>query len=219
MDRVRICSVVAALFAAPLFAQKPAAEDLFRDTERKSGGTVFFRGSVAWFPDDRSNEVFTDTLASAGKNDDNTGWAVGAGVDLDLSQKLVYGDLLGEVFVEYAEFSTKRVLQTTNALLGGSKTSRVTINQLSVVVAPKLRWECGPVRPWVIPVGPAFLVNSPPSDDTTVLDIGLHFGVGLECLILKPFSIGVDARYTVGFGRSDTDTDYLSLGGYVGIDF
>lgn len=191
----------------------------WKDTERKSGGTVFFRGAFTWFPQDRGKEVFTDTLGGTGQNDDNTGFGLGAGLDLDLGHELLFGNLLGEVFVEYARHSRKEVTQATSALLGGTNTSKVTVAELAVVIAPKVVWDFGRVRPWLIPVGVGFLVNSPPSNDTTYLDFGVHFGLGLEVTVLEPFSLGIDVRYTQGFGDSDTQTDYLSAGGYVGLSF
>ena len=195
----------------------PAA--MFKNTERKSGGSVFFRGGWAHFTGDRGGEVFTDTLGTSRLNDGRNGFSLGAGLDLDLGHDFLGGHLMGEILLEYSELSQKRVTQTTSALLGGTARSPVTVAQFSAVVAPKVRWDLGTVRPWLIPVGPAFLVNSPPSNDSTYLDIGLHFGAGVDVVVFEPFVLGLDLRYTTGFGQSGTDTDYLAAGVYLAIDF
>ena len=106
--------------------------------------------------------------------------------------------------------------------LGGTATSDVAVTGLNVTVAPKARFDDlgnGRFRPFVIPIGLAFLVNSPPSNDTTYLDLGLHFGGGLDVLIVDRVSIGWDARYTYGFEQSNTHTRYWSTGGYVALNF
>jgi len=73
--------------------------------------------------------------------------------------------LLGEIFVEYSRFSKEQVLQTTSALLGGTDTSDVHLTELNVTLAPMFRYDGWKVvRPFFIPVGLAFLVNSPPSN-------------------------------------------------------
>jgi hypothetical protein len=68
-------------------------------------------------------------------------------------------------------------------------------------------------------VGLAFLVNSPPSNDTTYLDVGLHFAGGLDFVLIDEISLGVDVRYTYAFDQSNTGNSYLSVGGYAGINF
>lgn len=192
----------------------------FKNTERSGGGKVIFRGAWTYLGEgDRGNEVFTDVNGSVRQNDDHSGWGVGAGLDLDMGHELLLGNLLGEIFVEYAQHSRKEVIQTTSALLGGNSQSHVSVTQLSVIVAPKIAWNFPRFRPWLIPIGVGFLVNSPPSDDSTYLDLGLHFGAGVEVVVFEPFSLGIDVRYTEGFGQSSTPTDYVSVGGYLGISF
>lgn len=149
--------------------------------------------------------------------------AIAAGLDIPLT-KLFGNTLLGEVMVEYAKFSDKKVLQTTSGLLyldgvAPAKTSEVTVSELNVVVAPKYRFELGKVRPWIIPIGLAFMVNSPPSDDTTYLDIGYHAGVGVEYMLTDLLSLGVDYRGTFAAQHPNTDATYSSYGAYVGINF
>ncbi len=100
--------------------------------------------------------------------------------------------LLGEIFVEYSRFSKKVVLQTTSALLGAHPhTSDVHVTELNVTIAPMFRYDGWKVvRPFFIPVGVAFLVNSPPSNDTTYLDIGLHFAGGFDFVLMDEISCG-----------------------------
>ncbi|MBI5182836.1 MAG: hypothetical protein HY999_00520 [Nitrospinae bacterium] len=189
------------------------------------GGQVFYKYGGATLRDDRGGEVFTDTLnmTRAGKNDDNTGFAVAAGLDIPLI-KLFGNTLLGEVMLEYAKFSDKEVLTTTSGLLyldgvGKPNVEEVAVSELIVVVAPKYRFELGKVRPWIIPIGLAFMVNSPPSNDTTYLDIGYHAGVGVEYMIIDLISIGVDYRGTFAAKHTGIDATYSSYGVYVGINF
>ncbi|MCP4243844.1 MAG: hypothetical protein QF890_16855 [Myxococcota bacterium] len=83
------------------------------------------------------------------------------------------------------------------------------MSALTVTIAPKARLDglgSGRFRPFVIPIGLSFLVKSPPSNDTTYLDVGLHFGGGLDILIIDRVSVGVDVRYTHGFDTSHTPT-------------
>ena len=53
-------------------------------------------------------------------------WSLGAGLDLSFSHQLLKAELKGQIFVEYARFSKRRVQQTTSALLGGTTQTRVT---------------------------------------------------------------------------------------------
>lgn len=189
------------------------------------GGQVFYRFGSASLRDDRGGEVFTDTLGLGGENNDKGSYAIGAGLDIPLSP-LFGNTLLGEVMVEYAKFSDKEVLQTTDVITDGlgatpapAATSKVVVSSLAVVVAPKYRLELGSLRPWIIPLGLAFLVNSPPSNDTTYLDFGPHFGAGVEYRLIDLVSIGIDYRLTLGSGQSRTKNDYSTFGGYVGINF
>ena len=185
------------------------------------GGQVFFRYASPDLKDSRGNQVFTDTLGAAGLNSDDGQWAISAGLDLPITTEVGPGTLLGQVMVEYAKFSDKRVRQTTSALLGGTANSKVAVSELMVLIAPKYRFEAmgGKLRPWIIPVGLAFLVNSPPSDDSNYLDIGYHIGAGVEYRLSKLLSVGVDYRRTVAKGEPDIKASYSSLGAYLGFNF
>jgi hypothetical protein len=198
----------------------------------ETGNMVFFRGGWTWARRDRSNEVFTDVFGLTGENNGDDGWYAGAGLDLVLS-KDVWGMLpgtwvMGEIGVEFKRFDSKRVAQavpSTCATAGvpGCPVNlheRVEITMLTVDVSPKIKLlESSNLRPWIIPVGLDFNVISPPSNDTTYLDLGLQFGVGVDYRLWQAFHLGVDARYHVGFKQTNVTTDFGTLGAYVGIAF
>ncbi|MBI5903869.1 MAG: outer membrane beta-barrel protein [Deltaproteobacteria bacterium] len=193
------------------------------------GGQVFYRYGIANLKDDRGGEVFTDTLnyLKEGSNNGTRGWNVSAGLDLPLLKDIGPGTLLGEIMVDYASFSKKKVTQATSTLLqlDGTtvvhSTNEVAVSELAVVVAPKYRIDLydGKLRPWIIPAGLVFLVNSPPSNDTTYLDIGYQFGAGIEYRILEPLSIGLDYRYTIASGEPNMKATYSTIALYMGINF
>lgn len=180
---------------------------------------VFFRFAYARLNDSRGGEVFADAGGASTLNDNEGGGSIGAGLDLSLMQ-VGENTVLGEIFLNYSRFSDKRVTTATSALLGSPASAKVSVSELNVTVAPKLRIDSlGPIRPWVIPVGLAFLVNSPPSNNSSYLDVGLHFGLGAEYVLMDQIAIGADFRYTHGLEHSDTHTRYFSTGGYLGINF
>lgn len=180
---------------------------------------VFFRFAYARLNDSRGGEVFADAGGASTLNDNEGGGSIGAGLDLSLMQ-VGENTLLGEIFLNYSRFSDKRVTTATSALLGSPASAKVSVSELNVTVAPKLRIDSlGAIRPWVIPVGLAFLVNSPPSNNSSYLDVGLHFGLGAEYVLMDQIAIGADFRYTHGLEHSDTHTRYFSTGGYLGINF
>lgn len=204
------------LFAALLVAV--FATESFAET----GGQVFFRYGLSNLKQDRGNQVFTDTNGTAGINDDSSGWNISAGLDTALIRKLGPGSVIGEIMLDYARFSKKQVRQTTSALLAGTNNSEVTVSEFMAVVAPKYRFDGiagGKIRPWIIPIGLAFMVNSPPSNDTNYLDIGYHLGAGVEYMVLDELSIGVDYRYTISSGEPNLKSTFGTLDLYVGINF
>ena len=196
------------------------------------GNMVFFRGGGAWLANDRSNEVFTDVFGIAGSNNGTAGWYVGGGLDLVIS-KDVWGMMsetwvLGEIGVEFKRFNSKKVAQavpTTCAFAGvpscsANLNTKVQLTMLTVDIAPKIKFfEKSDFRPWIIPAGLDFHVISPPSNDTTVLDIGVQFAAGAEYRIWKAFHIGVDGRYHLTANETDTINNFGTVGGYVGIGF
>lgn len=203
------------LLASPVLAQEKKP-----DKNHK----VFFRGAYSTLTSSRANEVFTDTAGANGTfNGKKGGFSVMGGIDLgmmDPGTLLGIASIQGEVSVEYSRFSNQLVRQTTSALLGGTVNSRVNVTELNVGIAPKIRFDSlGRFKPFVTPIGLAFLVVSPPSNDSTYLDIGLNFGAGLDIMLLNWLSVGVDARYTYGFGTNHTPDSYFSTGGGIGIHF
>ncbi len=204
---------------------------------QETGNMVSFRGGGAWLANDRSEEVFTDTFGLSKKNDGDNGWYVGAGLDMVMT-KDIWGMLpgtwaLGEIGVEFKRFSSKKVTQTvpsTAAVAGvpagnGScctveTAKKVQITMLTVSVAPKIMFmEGSRFRPWIIPVGLDFHVISPPSNDSTYLDIGAQFAVGAQYRLWKAFHLGVDGRFHLATNQTDTTNNFGTVGGYVGIAF
>ena len=198
----------------------------------ETGNMVFFRGGGAFAGSDRSGEVFTDVFGAGGtRNGGDTGYYVGAGLDLVLSKNL-WGMMgatwaLGEIGVEFKRFNSKNVtvaVPTTCAAASisacSAQTGEVQITMLTVSVSPKIMFmEGSRFRPWIIPVGLDFHVISPPSNDTTVLDIGAQFAVGAQYRIWKAFHLGVDGRYHLATNQTDTTNNFGTVGAYVGIAF
>lgn len=184
---------------------------------------VFFRGGYAMLKDHRGGEVFTDTAGASGINNGDSGLALSAGIDLALTEQnqiFGFGTLLGEVFMEYGRYSHKSVRQTTSALLAGTNNSEVSVSSMNATIAPKLRIDSlGLVRPFLIPAGMTWLVNSPPSNDTTYLDFGVPFAAGIDLKLMDQLSVGMDVRYTLAFNHTNTKNSYYSMGAYAGVNF
>ncbi len=80
--------------------------------------------------------------------------------------------------------------------------------------------DLGKWRPWIIPVGLEWQVISPPSNDSTYLDIGMHFGTGIEYRIIDQISIGIDLRYHWSSKSTNAGAvSFLTTGGYIGFNF
>lgn len=186
-------------------------------------GQVFYRYGFSSLNTDRGGQIFTDTLGTTGRNDDKSGHGLGAGLDLSLMQCPLFpsNSVAGEIFVDYNRFSKKGVVNAIGHVGSVPPSNAViSVSELAVVVAPKYRiGGLGKLRPWIIPVGLAFLVNSPPSNTTSYLDVGYQIGAGAEYELVKQLSIGVDYRYTVGSGDPGLKVKYGSLGTYLGINF
>lgn len=188
------------------------------------GNQVFFRYGFSSLTRSRADQTFTDVrdAYSVGENSGKSGSGLGAGLDLKLMNCPLREEnaLLGEIFVDYNKFSQKKVRNAIGTVSGlPPYESKVTVSELSVVVAPKYQFGFGKFRPWIIPAGMAFLVNSPPSNNTSYLDIGYHGGVGLDFMVLKQLSLGLDYRYTTGRGDPGWAAQYSSFGLYAGVNF
>lgn len=189
----------------------------------ENGNQVFYRFGRSKLESSRGGQVFTDTNGANGtRNDGDSGTSLGAGLDLAMIRNLGPGSLLGQIAVTYTKYSDKLVRQTTSALLGGTATSNVAISTLEVAISPKYRFESvleGKLRPWIIPVGLAFLVNSPPSNDSTYLDLGLQMAAGAEYKIIDELSLGVDFRHTFAHKDVNFNGSYSAWDLYAGINF
>ncbi len=199
------------------------------------GGQVFFRGGYARLTEgSRGGELLTDTAGNLGagpRNDDKAGLNLGFGLDIPLfKDPWLKNTVLGEVLIDYAQFSREQVRQALSTTVTAAITNppaptdvrtKLSVTQLVIVAAPKYRAEFGRIRPWIIPVGMLFAVNSPPSNDVTVLQPGIHFGAGVEYRLMGPISVGVDGRYNLEFNTISNvkSGDFFTVGGYLGFNF
>jgi hypothetical protein len=187
------------------------------------GNQVSFRGGWAGLTSNRANELFTDVGGTTGVNNSSSGYYVGGALDLLLSHD-VWGMVqhtwaLGEIGVEFKRWNSQTVTNST-LLVGNPTPAKVQLTMLTVDIAPKIKfWEGERLRPWIIPVGLDFHVISPPSNQTTVLDIGVQFGAGADYRLYKAFVVGVDGRFHLASGATNTTNNFGTVGGYVGISF
>lgn len=108
------------------------------------------------------------------------------------------------------------------ALLNANGAARnVTVSQFTLSASPKIKFMKGSsFRPWIIPVGFAMNVISPPSESITVLEPSLMFGAGADYKLWKNIYLGADARYQYAIGKLDqVKTDGFTVGGYLGLGF
>jgi hypothetical protein len=192
-----------------------------------TGNRVFFRGGYAETSSNRGGELFTDGHGAAGLNNSTGGYYVGAGEDIMLSKDF-WGmmksiALVGEIGVEFKRFDSQTVANSDTRTVTGVSNgglSKVQVTMLTVDIAPKVKFMQGTdFQPWIIPVGLDFHVISPPSNQTTYLDIGAQFGAGAEYRIWKELWLGVDARYHLTANQTNTVNNYGTVGAYVGIGF
>ena len=199
------------------------------------GNMVYFRGGYARNDDDRFGDILTDTTGIAGQsNGAQDGWYVGAGLDLVLTNDL-FGledsiEVLGEIMFEYKQFdradldvaALPTVLNTVvTGVHPNPGSSSVTVNQFTLTASPKVKFMKGSkFRPWIIPVGLAIHVISPPSDGVTVLVPGMHFAAGMDYNVWHNIFIGADVRYNLTFGDLDgVNVSGMTTGAYVGFGF
>lgn len=225
------CAAVALTVAMGAWSTARAEESAPCTTcEKETRGEVIFRGAYSLLSKDRGGQVFTDSASGLGagpSNDGKDGFGVAAALNLDMwkgeDMAWMPGDatIVGEIFVEYSKFSNESVVQTASALLGNPTLHVVNVTELAVAVSPKVKFNSScDLQPFIIPIGLAFLVNSPPTDNATYLDLGLVFAGGIDYKIHRLVSVGMDVRYTWSLGEAEmTDNSYLSAGGYVGVNF
>jgi len=192
-----------------------------------TGNRVFFRGGYPGLNSSRGGELFTDGHNTAGRNDATGGYYVGAGTDLMLTRDL-WGmmkgiGIVGEIGLEYKRFNSRTVANSDTTTVTGVSNgglAKVPLTMLTIDVAPKVKFmQGGDFQPWIIPIGLDFHVISPPSNQTTVLDIGVQFGAGAEYRIWKELWLGVDARYHVASNQTSTVNNYGTVGAFIGIGF
>lgn len=211
-----------------------------KESKRSKDNMVFFRGGFAHMNRGR-NDLLTggQTVLNSGTTD-KSGYDLGAGFDFSLNDNL-FGlmdntEVLAELMFEYKNYD-KRSAQATvlgsNALcattfLAGSNTNatgadcgKVTVSQFTLSAAPKVKFMKGSaLRPWVIPVGLAMHVISPPSNGVTVFNPGAMFALGADYKIWKDIYVGADARYHWTANNADgVNTDGYTAGGYLGLGF
>ncbi len=191
----------------------------------EAGNMVFYRGGFAGLSSNRGNEVFTDVNGANGiRNDSNEGWYVGAGLDFLLS-KDTWGAMdktwaVGEIGVQFNRFASQYVRNNTSALLGGRDNGKTQLTMVTIDVSPKIKFREGSAfRPWIIPIGLDIHVISPPSNATQYLDVGVQFGAGAEYQVWKAFKVGLDARFHLAAGMTNTTNNYFTVGPYVGVSF
>jgi hypothetical protein len=135
---------------------------------------------------------------------------------------------LGEIGVEFKRWDSKVVTVavpstcslTVPPVCPGVQSGKVQLTMLTVSVAPKIKFlEGSRFRPWIIPIGLDFHVISPPSNDTTVLDIGGQVGAGFEYHLFRAFHVGVDGRFHLATGQTDTTNNFGTVGAYVALSF
>lgn len=200
--------------------------------QEEKGNVVFFRGGWVGLSSDRGGEVFTDVFGFGGtRNDSNTGYYVGAGLDLLLSKDF-WGMMkgvwaVGEIGVEFKRFNSQTVTEAVPSTCAAAtiatcsvRTNVVQVTMLTVDVAPKIKFmEGSRLRPWIIPVGLDFHVISPPSNASNYLDIGIQFGAGAEYQIWKELKLGLDGRFHLASNQTNTVNNFGTVGAYVGIGF
>lgn len=198
------------------------------ESAKLSGGQVFFKGGYVRMNNPRSNSLLT----AQGDPNDKEGWQVGGGVDLPVLT-IFNSTLLGEVYVEYIQ--TQKTRGDSDAMVEGPTAPdkklaerRGLENILTVGIAPKIRFDdlgsirpwLASYRPWIIPAGLTFNVNTPVNKAITNISVGGVSGLGVERLFWNNrVSLGVDFRYYWGPDIPDENLRHFTTGGYVGINF
>lgn len=222
--------------------QKETVREIVREVARETSSEaekegsklnmVFFRGGFAHSSQHRNGLVFQSDVVPAGAQDrpDKNAWYFGAGFDWNLTRN-AWGlvpktAVLAELMLEYKQFGShvqgNALANMPTQLVGGATNPHsVTVSQLSIYAAPKIKFMEGyRFRPWIIPAGFGMHIISPPGESASFFIPGVVFGGGAEYRIWKDFYAGVDARYHVTGGKKDgIDVDGLTAGGYLGIGF
>jgi hypothetical protein len=173
------------------------------------GGQVSFRGGYTHLDKAEQAPLFS------GSGTGQDGWMVGGALDVPLMKEPFFNNtLLGQISMDFSGINGR-----TTRLLGAGDAGRQSLYKIAV--SPKYRIDTlGDIRPWIIPIGLSFLVNSPPSESTAYLTVGGTTGVGIEYVLAKRFSLGVAFSYNFyASSLNRANTNHLSVGPYVGINF
>ncbi len=216
---------------------KLESAEAVRSTAADNGNMVFFRGGYARNDSNRYGDILTDTAGAAGQsNGSHDAWYFGAGFDFALSDD-AFGfhdgtEILAELMFEYKEFDRQNQVANPLQTVVGTVTNAthdltigagsVTVSQFTLAASPKVKFMKGSkFRPWIVPVGFAMHVISPPSDGVTVLEPSMHFALGADYNVWRSIYVGADFRYnlTIGENLDGTSVGGLTTGGYVGIGF
>jgi len=200
---------------------------------------IFFRGGYAQATHARNDEVFLNNplLNAVEARNSGQGWYIGAGFDHRLTDD-IWGlwdgaAIDGEVMFSYMNFGTSYSAFVGNYTQGAIQVKN-QVAQFVLTASPKIKFnQFGDLRPWIIPVGLAINVVSPPSSGVTYVNPGVMLGTGVEYRIWESIWAGLDFRYQ--FTGDDinyagktanglkplkgTSTDGLMVGGYLGFGF
>jgi hypothetical protein len=177
-------------------------------TNQLWGGQVSFRGGYTHLDKSEDGAIFS------GSGTGRDGWMVGGALDIPLMREPFFNNtLLGQISMDFSGINGK----TSSPL--GLNTGNQSLYKIAV--SPKYRIDTlGNIRPWIIPIGLSFLVNSPPSDSAAYLTVGGTTGAGVEYVIADRFSLGLALSYNFySKAQNRANSNHLSVGPYVGINF
>ena len=185
------------------------------------------------FTDTHNVDGFANLLGFPSQNAED-GWYVGGAIEHSLTDDL-WGlfpgaEALGEISLEYKNFggaddavlvvpSAECSLLTNAQSFGALEpdgscliTGDQVQSMFTVSASPKIKFMQGSkLRPWIIPAGLDFHVISPPSDGATYLDVGVQFGAGVEYEIIPGLKFGIDGRYHLVAGISNTENNTVEV--------
>ncbi len=179
------------------------------------GGQVSFRTGYTNMDSAARSATFT------GGNTERGGFMAGGALDVPLMKDpWMNNTLLGQISVDFSGLDGS----TTFAVTGAKGRQSL----LKIAISPKYRFdnlgEYRPwlrnVRPWIIPIGIAFLLNTPPSEAVTYATVGGTTGFGVEYVLRERFALGLAFSYNFyDRGRNDIESNHLSVGPYLGINY
>lgn len=172
------------------------------------GFQLQLRGEYYVLAHNRRNDAF-----SPGE-DEQFGFGGGIGLRLPLWIEIFDGvDLIGMLDIVYRQ--NNKSGQAEAPITGAKNTS----SYANIIAGPQLRFRVTEdVAPFLF-FGGNLQVQTPPTDGITYLDAGFMAGFGVDIRISKKLSFGLDYKYTwLGAGDQE-ESDYGSLGSYIGFNF